>query len=827
MNPVINTHIGTFFTASLLSLFVFSCQRVTAQEATITVDAAKVENRVSPLLYGSCIEDVNHEIYGGLYDQRLFGESFEEPPLPPTFVGWTTLGGTWRSEKNGVAVASNAGAKLVRQMPACADGTVEADIFFSSKNGENAGLLVRVSDAGIGADRFNGYEISLSPNRQRLLLGKHRQDFRSLQEVAAPVAVNQWNHLRIEMQGARLRIYVNKSSAPLIDFTDMDRPLLSGTIGVRTWNTDAAFQNVSIETGQKSVALPFRAIPSLAVSGQWDAVRGGTAPATFLHDTVNPYNGGRAQMLYRGAGTGTVGIANHGLNRWGIATKKGQALGGRVYLRGRDLQGPVTVALQSADGTRTYARQTIASVGADWARYSLSLTPNTDDPTARFAIWIDKPGTLWADQVTLSGTGKAQFQGKPLRADIATKLQEQGLTFLRYGGTMVNAPEYRWKKMIGDRDRRPPYRGHWYPYSTNAFGIEEFVAFCEGAGFEPAFAINIEETAEDAADLVEYLNGPVTSTWGRRRAQNGHPKPYGVRYIEIGNEEVLFEGDNAAQYDHYIERFQALYEAMHARDPKIQFINAAWWRPESPNMARVFQALNGKAAYWDLHPWADDPRSGKAVDESLTQMRTLFRQWDPNTTMKAVIFEENGNLHNQQRALGHATVLNAVRRHGDFVLTSCPANALQPWLQNDNGWDQGQIFFTPSQVWGMPPFFAQQMAACNHQPLRIASSVVGDLDVTATRSEDGKTLVLHVVNVGANGFTATLKVDGFTPTEANASVEQLAAPLSATNTPKTPNQIQPQRSLWEHRLASGLAQYTFPLHSFTILRFSGKTGVDP
>ena len=128
-------------------------------------------------------------------------------------------------------------------------------------------------------------------------------------------------------------------------------------------------------------------------------------------------------------------------------------------------------------------------------------------------------------------------------------LVDEELGVLRYGGSMVNAPEYRWKKMIGDRDRRPQYKGWWYPYSTNGFGIEDFVQFCRAAGFESVFAINDEETPEDAADLVEYLNGPATSEWGKRRAANGHPDPYGVRYIEIGNEEKTDA--------HYIERFQA------------------------------------------------------------------------------------------------------------------------------------------------------------------------------------------------------------------------------------------------------------------------------
>ena len=91
--------------------------------------------------------------------------------------------------------------------------------------------------------------------------------------------------------------------------------------------------------------------------------------------------------------------------------------------------------------------------------------------------------------VTLMNGADRQFCGLPLRNDIGQAMVDQGLRFLRYGGTMVNAPEYRFKKMIGDRAERPPYKGHWYTYSTNGFGIEDFLHFCEKAGFMPAYAV--------------------------------------------------------------------------------------------------------------------------------------------------------------------------------------------------------------------------------------------------------------------------------------------------------------------------------------------------
>ena len=480
---------------------------------------------------------------------------------------------------------------------------------------------------------------------------------------------------------------------------------------------------------------------------------------------------------------------------------------------------PVVVALESADGKYTYARQTITVTGNGWKRYPFSLVAATSDPAARFAIYITHPGKLYVDQVSLFPTGSKLYKGLPMRADIANALSAEGLTFMRYAGTMVNAPGYRFKKMIGPRADRLPYTGHWNEYATNGFGIPEFLGFCGAARITPAFAINIEETASDAADMVDYLNGDTTTTWGKRRAADGHPEPYKARYIEIGNEEVFFEGDDAKTANHYIDRFLSLYEAIHARDTAIKLVISAWWRPESANTEKIFKALDGKAAFWDYHVGGDDPNSGREVDQALTRMQTLFHQWNTTTLMRCAIFEENGGLHNMQRALGHATNLNAVRRHGDFLLTTCPANALQPWLQNDNAWDQGQIFFTPDTVWGMPPFYVQQLAAANYLPFRVRDSTEGPLDVTATRDAAGRTLVLHIVNTTATAVDADIHIDHLSFQTHYVKWTTITAPLAAENAPGNPPAVGPVQQTLDTGGKAGV-QHSCPPYSYTVVRFT-------
>ncbi|MCD8269990.1 MAG: DUF1080 domain-containing protein [Parabacteroides sp.] len=787
--------------------------KLSAQEANIYVDASKIENKISPYLYGACIEDVNHEIYGGLYDQKIFGESFEEPARGFAFDQFAAYEGFWEPRDEGVAIGAFPGAKLVYKPMNIDKGIVEVELRMNGNAAHNAGLLVRVNNPGNGADSFEGYEVSLAADGKKVIFGRHRMNWQSLKEVAVDCAPQMWNKLKVRMDGAQIEVFLNGKS--LFIYDDKESPILEGQIALRTWNADSEFRSLTIKKEGRKEKISYIGKKGLSVSSHWDAIQTADAKAVFAHDESDAYNGKYSQIIQMDGNKGMVGIANQSLNRWGISVTKGQLFQGRLYLKGEDFKGTVTVALQNADGTREYASQTIKSVSGNWEKYPFSLLTNDTDPKSRLAIYINQPGKIHIDQVVLMTTGDKQFHELPFRNDIGQMMQEQGLTFLRYGGTMVNAPEYRFKKMIGDPDKRPPYRGHWNLYSTNGFEIEDFLAFCEAAGFTAAFAVNIEETPEDIADMVEYLNGPVSSVWGKKRADNGHPKPYNVKYIEIGNEEVI-HADDAEGCRHYIDRFNLLYDAIKSKDKSVEVINSAWWRPDSPNMEMVFKALNGKSFYWDYHPWADELSTGENVEKELKQMQQLFLKWDPNTRMKCAIFEENGNLHNMQRALGHVTLQNAVRRNGDFVFTSCAANALQPYLQNDNGWDQGQIFFTPTQVWGMPPFYAQQIASKNHLPLLVNSKTTGNLDVTATRDEEGKLLVLHVANTTNKSVQTNVKVNGIKNMK-NVEIQTLSGDLKDRNTPEDPCKIIPVTNSLS---ATGTMKFDFPAYSYTILKYS-------
>src|SRR5262249_6895514 len=143
-------------------------------------------------------------------------------------------------------------------------------------------------------------------------------------------------------------------------------------------------------------------------------------------------------------------------------------------------------------------------------------------------------------------------------------------------------------------------------------------------------------------------------------------------------------------------------------------------------------------------------------------------------THKVVVLEYNAHNHGMRRALGNALATNRIERDGRLPIVTS-ANGLQPDRQNDNGWDQGLLFLTPARVWLQPPGYVTQMLSRNYLPQLVKSDVTGAkdlLDVTAKRSEDGKTLVLQVVNRANQPTTAAIYLGGFLPASAVAQVTE-------------------------------------------------------
>jgi alpha-L-arabinofuranosidase len=816
---------------AIWTLILCSALATADDEAVIKVDAAIVRHKVSPFLYGACIEDVNHEIYGGLYSQMIFGESFQEPPRPVPLRGFTAYGGEWVAKDGELRAAAGDGPKLIADVPPFAVGIVAVEIMLPGTQGGNSGLILDVAEPGKGADAFIGYEVSLETSG-KLVLGRHRKNWEPLRTIACAVPPDRWISLVVKLKGNSLEILVD-GELKLI-YEDTEHPLDDGRVGLRTWQRPAAYRNLMVTLGGMTRKVPFEPkesdSPEHHVSGMWAPIQRGTAKGGFAIDTREPFVGRQGQKIaLLGGGDGEVGIENRGLNRQGISFVAAKPYEGYLWVRASEPTN-LAVVIEQKDG-RAVAETRIPVKGDAWKRYDFVLAPNADVALGQFAIKTRGPGEVTIGHAFLQPGEWGRFNGLPDRKDVVDALIAQGITMLRYGGSMVNHPEYRWKNMIGPRDRRPPTGGLWYPYSSNGWGIFDFLNVCEAAGFLAIPAVHMGETPQDMADFVEYVNGPADSPWGRKRAADGHPAPYRLKHVELGNEEAVNED--------YWAKFRPMAEAMWAKDPALILIVGDFaynrvitdpFKFEGGVAANTLAAHKkildlakelGREVWFDIHVSTDHPPEPNGLKPERSYIEQLGKI-SPGAKYKVVIFEYNSGNHAMKRALSNALATNEAERIGDLLPIACSANCLQVDKQNDNAWDQGLLFLNPAKVWLQPPGYALKMMRTAREPLLVRSEVAGrseKLSVNAKRSEDGKSLVLQIVNWDDSPRPVRYEIAGFTPSKPAATVETLSGPLEGVNPADAPDRITPTRSEWRHDLRGGRATQTVAPRSITIIRF--------
>ena len=501
----------------------------------------------------------------------------------------------------------------------------------------------------------------------------------------------------------------------------------------------------------------------LNVSGCWESLN--AHPGELVHDTAVAH-WGRASQAMKPNGA-SVGMGNRGLGNAGIPVRKGRALTGWLYARGS--VGALEVSLRPAKGGAAYAVQALeAAPGEEWKRLEFRFVPTADDPAARFAVTAFGYGTVWIDDAYLADEPTNEFGRIGCREDVVAGLEKAGVNFLRWGGTMCNAEDYLLKNFDGTRK---PYRGFWHPVSSGGFGPREFVRLAAAMKLPCAFSIGAREEVAEAVKLAEEL------------------KAYDIPIVvEIGNEELIVAGVPAACLQ-YCELVRKLVPPMRKANPKLKFASALWWGENR----RYFDLLDGVVDYWDLHPYFNKPEEALKARGIVRRFLETIRRWNPKTTMRAAVFEENGPRHDMSRALCHALMLEEVRAAGKDVLTSCPANAFQVWKQNDNGWDQGNVFMTPDKVWLAPCAWAQRMASDGHRELLVASSCDDkDVHVSATRDRAGESPVLHFVNLSGEKKSLSLAfADGKVRRVAKA-VMLSGGSLEADNGPDAPERVAPR-----------------------------------
>jgi hypothetical protein len=724
---------------------------------------------------------------------------------------------------------AGSGHKILASRPPYRDGVTRVEVRFDAQAGGNAGLILSVQDPRPGADSFTGYEVSLD-TAGRLVLGRHRNNWEPLSEVDCVVPTGKWIPLSVHRTGPRVEVYV--SHQLVLDFTDEQHPLPAGSMGLRTWQRSAEFRNLCVEEGQVCLRLPFEMEPRQepAVSSAWRAVISGDVQATFELETDQPLSGSQNQSITLVSGQGSAGVENSGLNHWGMNWVANQPYEGELWVRSARPT-PFSVALENADGTITYASAELQSVSPEWTALPFQLSPSTSDTNGRFAVRLHQPGSITLGYAHLQPGSWGRFSNLPTRKDVAQGLIAQGVTVLRQGGCMANAAGYRWKNMIGPRHARPPYKGWWYPQSSNGWGIFDFLNLCEAAGFLGIPDVHMGETPGDMADFMDYATGSTNTTWGARRAADGHPAPYRLPYLQLGNEERV---DDA-----YWQKFKPMAEAIWSRDPDVilvvgdfayeepvtdpDHVTGAASRIANLDAHRKILQLareRDREVWFDVHVWTDGPRPTGSLQGAISFVDALATIAE-GARHRVVVFELNANNPTQRRALANAIAIQTIERDGRIPIVTS-ANCLQPDGQNDNGWNQGLLFLNPSQTWLQPPGYVTRMLSQHYQPHLLAttwSSPVSDLDVSAKLSEDGSKLVVQLVSLSDQDVELDLELSRFKPERAAASLEVLAGPLDGANSATHPARIQPQHHMWTHGINQGRTHLILPPCSLSIVTF--------
>jgi alpha-N-arabinofuranosidase len=553
------------------------------------------------------------------------------------------------------------------------------------------------------------------------------------------------------------------------------------------------------------VAPAFDTPPPLNAEGRpgvsyrkWRPI-GGDAAVTM--DTHAPYVGAQTPRIAVDPST------RRGLSQSGIGVAKGKRYQGYVLLTG-DPGAKVEAALVWGPGPGE--RQVIAlpSPGDDWRRAEISFTPTANAADARLEITGLGSGAFRVGAVSLMPADNI----RGWRADTTAIARSLNSGMWRLpGGNFLS--DWDWHGAIGPRDKRAPMFDHaWSAMQPNDIGMDEWMDLTKIIGVEPYVTVNAGlGDANSAAEEVEYLNGPATSVWGSRRAANGHPEPYGVKYWNIGNEPYGWWQIGKTSLDYFMIKHNAFAEAMRAVDPTITLIGSGAMpdqghprgTKENASLESVAPKFGGE---WDWtggllakswgnfdgisEHWYDQPeiRPDAPADVELmeyarspsNQVRMKAEQWKiyqqrfPAMKEKAIFLSIDEYAYfgevNLKSALAYAMVLQEMLRNTDFLTMSAfttGASTMDITPTDAVLNTTGQVFklygehfgagVTPMTVHGDAPQPEPRYPVGFNHPKVKAGSPTYPLDVIAGLSPDGKALRIGVVNPTLT--PQTLKLD--------------------------------------------------------------------
>lgn len=462
----------------------------------------------------------------------------------------------------------------------------------------------------------------------------------------------------------------------------------------------------------------------------WEVVQDGGGVGAIALDRAQPLNAVLPVSLKLDLKTASpgarVGVANDGF--WGIPVKSQTRYRASFYAKASaGFAGPVTVSIESADGATTFAGAAIEKLTDTWQRYEVTLTTGEVAPSAanRLVLSTESPGTLWFDLVSLfPPTWRDRANGN--RPDLMRLLADMKPAFLRFpGGNYVQgrtvATRFDWKKTVGNLAERPGHlNDSWHYRSSDGMGLLEFLEWCEDLRMQPVLAVfagltldrqnqhpipagpELQPFVQEALDEIEYVTGDTTTTWGARRAKDGHPAPFALNYVEVGNED--FFDRTAGSYD---ARFAQFFDAIKAKYPHLQVIATTKVTTRTPDVLDDHYYRSAKQFQADTHHYDAYNRNGPKI---------FVGEWATR---------EGVPTPNLGAALGDAAWMTGMERNSDLIVMSCYA----PLFVNVNPgamqWRTDLIGYDSLACYGSPAYYAQEMFSRNHGDVVLAATATG------------------------------------------------------------------------------------------------------
>lgn len=549
----------------------------------------------------------------------------------------------------------------------------------------------------------------------------------------------------------------------------------------------------------------------------WTLVTTVGAAGAMSLDSTQPLNTVLDQSLKLTVSTvpagGRVGIANPGY--WGIALAPGVTYTLSLYAKAAPgFSGPITVSLESELGV-VFAQETLSGVTATWQKFTAVLEVKNlaaSTTTNRLVVSASTVGTVWFDMVSLF---PPTWKGRPngLRPDVMDFLAAAAPQFLRFpGGNYVQGSDantyFRWETTIGDVAQRPGhYNSAWGYWVTDGLGFDEFFRLCEDLEVEPVLAIfagyffgspvpeaNMAAYVEEAVDELEYALGDASTPWGAKRVANGHPAPYNLTYVEIGNNDFI--GDGSASYISY--RFPMIRNAINAKFPWIKFIATEQVPAPIPDVIDAHYYLTAAEMIQLSHQYDATSRTGPGV-------------------MVSEYAVQSGAVWTLGAAIAEAAAMTGFERNSDIVSMASYA----PLFVNDanRDWVPDLIVLNAGAVYGTPSYYVQKMFATHVGDTVLPNVVTGDggalFVATSLRQSDGSVFI-KVANTSAKIQASAITLEGVTClTAAGVASVLTSALVTDTNSFSNPTKVSPVDS--ELARVGASFSFAFPANSVTAI----------